>query len=633
MRNPKITFVIICLLTVCLLSSALAGCGKTPDRVADILAGMTTEDKVAQMLMPAFRYQTGPDGKLTGIEEITPAISAKLEKYGFAGAIFFAQNTVDSRKTAVMIDAMQKANALKPGRTQLLCAIDQEGGPVARLGHGCRLPGNMTLGAAGDEESVKKIANVIAEELTALGFNYDAAPVLDVNSNPSNPVIGLRSFSDDPKTVSRFGVIFMKELQKAGIVATLKHFPGHGDTDTDTHTGLASVDRSLDELKVRELVPFQACIDAGAEAIMTAHIEYPQIETQTVISKASGEPIHLPATLSKKIMTGLLREEMGFNGVIITDAMNMDAIAKHFDPLEAAKLAINAGVDIILMPVDLSTDEGMKALDDYIAALCAMVEKGDIPLERINESAGRVLKLKEKHGLLDPYAGSPSDVSSVGGKAHHDIEAEVVKKALTLLKNESGLPLPSDGKISIVVPFSSQVQSVAYAIDNLKENGILKTDADVRILHTGTVSAEDLKRAAAESERTVLVSALYEKKELNPTTEDGATGALYDQLIEEAHQAGKKVVLLSAQLPYDAARFQKADAIVLCYYASGMSEDPRKAEGSPAQYGPNIPAAVECLFTPDHVYTGRLPLDLPALTDDWDYSDTVLYSRLSGLDR
>ncbi|MBQ3866291.1 MAG: beta-hexosaminidase, partial [Clostridia bacterium] len=434
MDRSRIISLAALFLALCLLAPAFAGCAAEPastvtaplsagtteeNKASEILASMTVEEKIAQMLMPAFRYYTDGEGKKVGVEEISPEIRAKLEKYGFAGTIFFAQNIVDSQKTAVLIDAMQRANAAKAGRPQLLCAVDQEGGVVARIGRGTRMPGNMALGAAGQEETVRKVAGVIAEELTALGLNYDAAPVLDVNCNPANPVIGLRSFSDDPETVARLGVAYMNELQKAGVVATLKHFPGHGDTDTDSHTGLPAVNRSLDELKARELIPFQACIDAGAEAIMTAHIEYPQIETETVISKATGESIHLPATLSKTILTDLLRGEMGFEGVIITDAMNMDAVASHFDPLDAAKLAIAAGVDILLMPVDLSTTEGMQALDDYIGALTEAVEKGEIKETDVDAAVLRILKLKEAHGLLEPYSGAVGDVSSVGSAAHH----------------------------------------------------------------------------------------------------------------------------------------------------------------------------------------------------------------------
>ena len=182
-----------------------------------------------------------------------------------------------------------------------------------------------------------------------------------------------RSFSDDPETVAAHGIVFMKSLQATGAIATLKHFPGHGDTDTDSHTGLPCIDRSYEEIQGRELIPFKAAIDAGADAVMTAHIQYPQIETATYVSKLTGEEITLPATLSQTIITDILRTDLGFDGVVITDAMGMDAIEQHFDKYDAAKLAIEAGVDIILEPVDTSTKEGIEELCTYIKTLAGMV--------------------------------------------------------------------------------------------------------------------------------------------------------------------------------------------------------------------------------------------------------------------
>ena len=200
-------------------------------------------------------------------------------------------------------------DAAAAGRPQLLTAVDQEGGPVVRLGHGCQMTGNMALGAIGDPAAAEQAGRLIGEELSAVGLNYDAAPVVDVNVNPQNPVIGLRSFSDDPALVAQLGTALMAGIRSTGVISTLKHFPGHGDTATDSHIGLPRIEKGLDELKRFELIPFQACIDAGAEAIMTAHIQYPLIEKQTMVSVETGEEISLPATLSKTILTDLLRGE------------------------------------------------------------------------------------------------------------------------------------------------------------------------------------------------------------------------------------------------------------------------------------------------------------------------------------
>lgn len=224
---------------------------------------------------------------------------------------------------------------------------------VNRVSFGVTGPGNMALAAAGDPALTEECADLLGQEIAALGFNMDFAPVSDVNNNPNNPIIGIRSFSDEPALASQHVTAFLRGLDKNNISAALKHFPGHGNVGEDSHTGLPSSELTVEELKACELIPFQAGIEAGADMIMTAHIQYPNIETETYISKLDEDIVHLPATLSRTIITGLLREEMGYDGIVITDSMVMDAIATHFDPADAAVLAINAGVDILLCPVDL----------------------------------------------------------------------------------------------------------------------------------------------------------------------------------------------------------------------------------------------------------------------------------------
>ena len=588
-----------------------------------MLARMTTEEKIAQMLMPAFQGYTDEKGEVQKLTEMRPEIAETLKKHGFAGVIFFAANMADTEQAVRLVDAMQSANAAAAGRPQLLTAVDQEGGPVVRLGHGCQMTGNMALGAIGDPAAAEQAGRLIGEELSAVGVNYDAAPVVDVNVNPQNPVIGLRSFSDDPALVAQLGTALMAGIRSTGVISTLKHFPGHGDTATDSHTGLPRIEKGLDELKRFELIPFQACIDAGAEAIMTAHIQYPLIEKQTMVSVETGEEISLPATLSKTILTDLLRGEMDFDGVIISDAMNMDAIARHFEPLTVAQKAIEAGVNIILMPVDTSAVDGLAALDQYISDLAALVDEGTIPLARVNDSVLRTLRLKEKHGLLEPYDGSDLDgrvahaLETVGSEAHHAIEAGLAARALTLIKNERELlPLQiRDEKTLILVPLDSEVQSAVYAAETLKSEGKLPEAADVRAVSYSAFSKADLENVR----HLIAVSAIYGAREMDPWTKDGAYSLLLDKVIDAVHEAGGDVTIVSAQLPYDAERFQDADAVVIAWYAKGMTEDIRALEQTPLSYGPNLPAALMQILNPEGVFPGTLPIKLPDVDADGQF--------------
>ena len=594
-----------------------------------ILAGMSAEEKVAQLIMPTFRWYPDANGEKKNVTELPADVAAILEKYGFAGVTLFAQNTGDTAKAVKLVDDMQKANAAGEGRTRLLIAIDQEGGRVTRLGYGTQMPGNMALGAANDATLTAKAATIIGQEIMSMGINFNFAPVLDVNSNPSNPVIGTRSFSDDPAVAATQGVSYMKALQATGAISTLKHFPGHGDTATDSHTGLPLVEKSYEELKACELVPFQAAIDAGADAVMTAHIQYPQIETGTYVSKETGEQVYLPATLSKTILTDILRGDMGFDGVIITDAMEMDAIAKHFDRYDTAKLAIEAGVNILLMPVDTSTPEGLADLEAYIQKLGEMVKSGEISETKVDDSVLRVLKLKAAHDLLEPYAGvDPVASQIVGSSANHATEWEITKKTVTLVKNDNGtLPLTKENqKIAVLTAYDNEVLSMEYAIGRLRDEGKLARGAEITVRSIQKLSAEEAIACAAGAEHVVIITELGSAAGLK-----NDTSKTVDALIESAHASGGDAIIMSCSLPYDAARYQAADAIVVAWSARGMSEDPRVTDGNVAQYGPSMPAALYLMLSPDETPMGKLPVNIPKLTNELTYSNDILYPRGYGL--
>ena len=622
------------------VKDALTSEAPAADPCEEILAGMTTEEKISQMIMPSFRYYTDGAGNLQGMTELTPEAAAILQKRGFAGVILFAQNTAETDKTVRLLDAMQAANAAGPNRTQLLTAIDQEGGLITRLGQGTQTPGNMALGAVGDRTATAEIAAIIGGELRAIGFNLDFAPVVDVNNNPTNPVIGTRSFSDDPRIVADQGVAFMQALRQTGTIATLKHFPGHGDTATDSHTGLPCIDKSYEELKQTELVPFGACIDAGAEAVMTAHIQYPQIETATYTSVKTGEQITLPATLSETILTDILRGDMGFDGVIVTDALNMDAIAAHFDRLDVARLAIEAGVDILLMPVDTSSPAGIDALDRYIVDVAALVDNGTISRDKVDAAVLRILHLKERHGLLTPYQSGDVNakvsraVSQVGSRENHAREWTITKRSVTLVKNENNvLPIRGAGeRVVVLTAYDNETRSMEYAVSLLRDEGKLPADMTISVHSIQGLGFDAVQPLLTGADHVLVVSELGSAAGLNPATERGAYSAVVDRIIDQVHRQGGTVTVLSAQLPYDAARYQSADAILLAWSARSMSEDPRAAaDGAVKQYGPNLPAALYLAFSPDESPGGRLPVDIPALDGAYQYTDSVLYSRGFGL--
>ncbi len=399
--------------------------------LAKTVARMTPEEKLGQMLMPNYLTE---NGKV--ITELTPRMEKQIKDYHLGGVVLFRENLVSVEQTVSLTEQLQQASERYP----LLIGTDQEGGSVTRLPFGTVMPGNMALGAAGSSELTEETANAIGEELLALGINMDFAPVLDINNNADNPVIGIRSFGEDPEHVSKMGVSFMKGLQSAGVAAAAKHFPGHGDTDMDSHSDLPAVDKPMDELLSLELSPFKAVSENGADALMSAHVAFPGMDDTTFVSKKTGETLYLPATLSEKILNGYLRDDLGFEGILVTDSMQMGALTEHIDAEDAAIQAINAGADILLMPSDLDT---------LVPALQTAVKDGRISEERLTESATRIMALKLKKGLIkdaEPdtvMEKTDKALQTVGSKAHKAIETKAAEASITLVKNKKVLPLSS----------------------------------------------------------------------------------------------------------------------------------------------------------------------------------------------
>ncbi len=605
----------------------------------DILNSMSVEEKISQMIMPAFRYYTDDYGQLEAVTEINDDIRECLNSHGFAGVILFAQNISDCEQTVRLIDSLQTANAANDDRPQLFVAVDQEGGSITRIDFGTSFCGNMALGATGDPENARVSGEIIGSELSALGFNVDFAPVVDVNNNPSNPIIGVRSFSDDAEMTSMFGKAFMQGLQTTGVAASLKHFPGHGDTSTDSHTGLPCINKTYDELKENELLPFKSCSDSGADMIMTAHIQFPLIESETYTSVGSGEEVYLPATLSKTIVTDILRNDIGYDGVVITDGMLMDAIAQNFSILDSARLAFGAGVDILLMPVDTSSKYGIDELEGYISDIATLVEDGEIPSENIDSSVMRILKLKQRKGLLEKYDGSEIDKkietakTTVGSSENRLKEWETAKKSITLLKNENGtLPIKSPGgKTVVLTADADENEPVEYVFSLLKSEGKIPETAEVSVLCYSYYDTETLRNEIYGAENVIALSKLDYAAQLNPYGSYGYKSASLDTLIDTAHENGASFTLISCGLPYDAARYGSADAIMIAWMSKGMSEDSRIEDGDLSRFGASIPAAIYMAFSEDESPSGKLPLDIPALDDYYAYSDEILYERGYGI--
>lgn len=371
------------------------------------------KSKIGQLFMCGF------DGY-----EPTEGIRRLIGEYGLGGIIYFRRNLQDAEQVAGMTKALQAMAAVP-----LLVSIDQEGGMVVRLEEGVTvMPGAMAIGAADDAELAYEAAKWSGAELRAAGVNMNFAPCLDVNNNPRNPVIGVRSYGEDPQKVARFGTSAIRGYQDGGMAAVAKHFPGHGDTSSDSHYELPVVPHGRDRLDAVELLPFRAAIAAGVDGIMTAHVVFP-----------AYEPDNVPATLSKRILTGLLRDQLGYEGVIVTDCLEMNAISETLGVARGAVEAVKGGADIILVS---------HRLDRQIAALEAVYEAalaGEIPLSRIDEAVRRVWTLKEKRGLFVDTLPLAPDAAKAERAARL-----LSERAVTVVKGGKLLPIPHGNRTLVV---------------------------------------------------------------------------------------------------------------------------------------------------------------------------------------
>ena len=385
MKKMRMTFAIgaIALLAACGddSSSAPDSSASSETSVLDIKK-MSLREKVGQMFFVRpealdtsihwNEYQDLPDYKLQQVNKTMRDVS---KDYPVGGMILYAHNIVDEAQLGEFIAEIRKLNGSP------LLAIDEEGGRIARIANNenfdvPKYESMAAIAESGDPSEAYKAAFTIGSYVKEYGFDIDYAPVADVNTNPENIVIGARAFSDDPETAAEFVVSYLNGLDSAGVIGTLKHFPGHGDVKTDTHSGYAETNKTWEEMLKCEMIPFKAGIEAGAQMIMTAHIAAP---------KVTGDD--LPATLSSVILQDKLRGELGFKGIIVTDAMDMGAITTQFGNAEAAIKSIQAGVDVVLCSKDFT-----QVFDAVVNA----VEKGDIKETRIDESVKRILELKAK---------------------------------------------------------------------------------------------------------------------------------------------------------------------------------------------------------------------------------------------
>ncbi|PJA16966.1 MAG: hypothetical protein COX65_01545, partial [Elusimicrobia bacterium CG_4_10_14_0_2_um_filter_56_8] len=498
MSKSKILGLLVITLAVCL-----------PGRPA---AQPSIEEKAAQLLIIS-----------TESQDISAAAAAARSGLG---GVQLQWGSYSLEETRALTETLQAEAARSGKKVPLFIAVDYEGGSVyvpTTLGL-LELPTNMMLGAAADENDTATLFYLAGKELKRAGINMAFGPVLDINTNPRNPIIGIRSLGSDPAEASRLGSAIINGLKAAGIIAVAKHFPGHGAAEQDSHKTLPEISISTEELHATHLVPFKTAVSLGIPGIMTAHILYPALDGRN------------PATLSGAVLSGLLKRDLGYKGLVITDSLDMRAITSRMPVRKAAAAALKAGADILLL--------GKGNPGAAIKEIAAQVRSGKISESRLNDAYGKVLQAKSAAGLFEP-----AETTSPFDKAYVDIAGNLSRRAVTLVRDGGVIPLPKDKKIAVII-FSPQrfAGNAIHLYRTLLEAGY---QANQYFFNIGLKKGELKKLTEAAGEAGLLVLGSFQWT--------GAQNSSQREAINSLINSGKPSVLLSLMNPYDIPAYPDAD--------------------------------------------------------------------------
>lgn len=560
---------------------------KSWDFAVKQLKRMSVEEKVGQLvhvgINARFANQESPFFK---------DIQRQVVENKVGGIIYFGAPLYE---TTILANRMQQF-----AKIPLLMSLDAETGIGMRFEDATNFPWAMAVTATGEPEFARRMGVITGREAKAIGIRHVYAPVLDINNNAGNPVINVRSFGEDPQDVANFGVAFAEGIQSQQVIATAKHFPGHGDTNIDSHRGLPIIDLPRSRLDSLELVPFKKAVDAGIGSVMIAHIALPQIDDEEIKplrnftvteAEAGAELVNqkatIPATLSHKVQTGILRNEMGFKGLIVSDAMGMSGLTIYFTQEEAGVRAFLAGTDILEKPADP---------DAMIRGLITAVKSGRIPMQRVDDAVGRQLAWKHALGLFKERITPIDQIDRVvSGIETMQLTDEIAAKAITLVRNDEGLiPAKPNGRIA-VLGISNGVDgplTMSSLGNGLRAGGLRFNQSYLQ--ENSTVEQALLARQSVMSADTVIVG-LFGRvrsgaKNSVGIPENGAA------ILRDALAAGKKVIGISFGNPYILMGFPEIKTYIVAY---GDMPSLQRA------------AARSILGTQD--ITGRLPISLPGL--------------------
>ena len=551
------------------------------------MRGLSLHDKVAQLVvMPCY-------GEAINVRSKTFREYRRLVRDVHIGGLIVLGHTVhgsvenaEPYAMAVLLNRMQRL-----ARIPLLTGADMEHGAAMRVRGATPWPQNMAFAAAGDVPAARYEGAATAREARALGLNWIFAPVADVNSNPDNPIINIRSYGEDPTVVGQFVRAFIEGAHsdpKNVVLVTAKHFPGHGNTSEDSHMGLPRNDETLQQLDRVDLPPFREAVNAGVDAVMTAHMAVPAVESKPI-----------PSTVSKAVLTGLLKDELKFTGLVVTDAMDMQGLTQLFNPAQAAARAIEAGADVLLMPTNA---------EEAIRGVMKAVEQGRITRQRLDESVVKVLAAKARLGLSRNSQASLDRIGEVVNAPEDEERAQQVSnEAVTLVKNaNSAVPLkPAAANCFVVLAESRRSHQGQHLVDEIRSRA---PKMNTQILDP-SMSDFDLDQAAAQTAgcAVIVVAAYVTIAEYRGNT---ALAGDYPAMLNKLVAGAAPVVLVALGSPYVARAFPGVAAYLTTYSTVATAET----------------AAARALFG-EIAIEGKLPVTIPGFAK---YGDGIALAAVRG---
>ncbi|PWA03244.1 hypothetical protein BB558_000612 [Smittium angustum] len=606
--------------------------------INEIIENMTLRDKVFQKIIPSFKYWKNTNrnqwndiqNTVLPLTQINAQVAGMLRSYNFCGINLENENVISATQATTFTYELQKANLISNPVPLLIVSTKGGGSRENRISLGSIGPGNMAIGAAMNETYASLCSQYAASEIGSIGVKLNLGLSCDVNSDPTNPSAGVSSFSMDPDEVTKLSFEAMRGVQSMHVACSAKHFPGGGDVVKDPDSGFSVCSKNTTQLEKTELQPFFGLIGNGMDVVVASHIQVPSLDDTAIPNDINGTMVVVPASLSKTIVTEKLRTQMGFNGVVISQEIDVPEMRDNFNVENIVSMAFKAGVDIINLPTEIVNLTQTTIFDTIYSKISSEIQSGNYTMDELDSSVRRIMAFKNKYGVFRITTGGlqqriDQSIRVFGRQESLDLQNIVCRESITVVKNYNGIGIPfsndNSNNVLVFMPDQKQCDSVQKTVKSSGINGNFKFFAYQDMVYNSTWDS------VINGCTHVVVGS---QVGVNNPPNDGVNILKDDQdpnnskycfplkVVDACSSANKLVSVISLDSPYDIANFENADSIICAYGAEGLDSD--------GNQGPNISAAIQTVFGKSEP-KGKLPTDVMDPID----KTKVVYTKGTGL--